>query len=221
MNYFFSEDMHSMFIVIQILGVLSFFSPRVLSVFPIKIGYIGSYEIHNKWRSFSYSLINCVGLVSTLLLLGIFTALLPGISMWFYLSLSILLMREGMQMTGIVKLSSIFSTIPSNKNELRKALYTGILAGFLSFHILIRICNVIISYISTSKLHGILLIAGCAIGQSVLLMSLETLMTIAQSDQFHSDIKKYSKLKKVISGMIFIFLGFVISYFGLSFGISK
>lgn len=219
MNNFFSEDMHSMFIVIQVLGVLSFFSPRVLSVFPIEMGYIGSYEIHNKWKAFSYSIINSVGLVSTLLLLSIFTALLPGISMWLYLCLSILLMREGMQMTGIVKLSSIFSTIPSNKNELRKALYTGILAGFLSFHILIRICNVVISYISTSKLIGILLIAGCAIGQSVLLMSLETLITIAQSDQFHSDISKYSKLVKVIPGMIFIFLGFVISYFGFSFSI--
>ena len=93
--------------------------------------------------------------------------------------------------------------------------------GVFFILVISRIYNLflVISYISTSKLIGILLIAGCAIGQSVLLMSLETLIAIAQSDQFHSDISKYSKLVKVIPGMIFIFLGFVISYFGFSFSI--
>lgn len=46
-------------------GIISSFSPCVLSTIPLVVGYVGGYAGKNKKLAFKYSLIFCVGIVIT------------------------------------------------------------------------------------------------------------------------------------------------------------
>lgn len=211
-----SGNIASIFIFVPIMGALSFFSPRVLSVFPTKIGYISNYTEHNIRKSFLYSLFISIGFMFVLSLLGIVSITLPGIAKWLYLFFCIVIMHEGMQLIGIVKLSSI---IPSYEKSFKGALFIGTFGGFLLFKILTRVLNAAFGFMGSTKLFGIIVFVAYAIGQSVLLLSLELMVSIINNTPYPNtqSIKSRNKLIKTILGVIFIFMGFILSYFGFSY----
>lgn len=220
----FSGSIYSIFVVVLIAGALSFFNPRVLFVFPTKIGFVGKYTERNITKSLLYSSFISIWFMIALLILGITSIKIPIIAKWLYLSFCIVIMREGMQMLGTVKLVSLFSIVPNNKNRFKSALLIGILGGFLSFPIIMHIFKMALGFMVKTKLLGILLFIGYAIGQSVLLLSLELLVAVAQNNSLDSNTKNAksrNKFIKILPGMVFIFIGFIMSYFGFSYDLYK
>ena len=77
------------FIMALVAGIISSFSPCVLSSIPLVIGYVGDYAGDDKKRAFKYSLFFCFGLAATFTALGAASALLgrlmTGAGKWWYI----------------------------------------------------------------------------------------------------------------------------------------
>lgn len=216
----FSEGIFSIFVVVLFAGVLSFFNPRILSIFPTKLGFAGKYTEDNIRKSSLYSLFISIGLISVLLIIGIASIISPRIIKWLYLCFSIVIIRDGMQMTGFAKIIPVFPIVSDNKNKFKDALLIGILGGFLSFPIIMYVFKKAIGFMVNLKLIGVMLFIGYAIGQSVLLLLLELLFSFAQStslDPSAKDAKNPKKYIKTLPGIIFIFVGFIMLYLGFKY----
>ena len=128
-----SQNIWLAFVMALIAGLISSFSPCVLSAIPLVIGYVGGYAGNDKRQAFKYSLFFCVGLAITFTALGAASALLgrlmTGTGKWWYIVLGIIMVIVGLQMLGILNVMPQACNVPSKQKGLLGAFLLGIVGG--------------------------------------------------------------------------------------------
>ncbi len=116
-------------------GIISSFSPCVLSSLPLIIGYVNKYGKNDKKTAFKYSLFFSLGIIITFTLLGIISSLVgrlftSGGKLW-YLLLGIIMLFVGLQLIGVIESKNKACKVPKKEKEYLEHFFRNIRWGFI------------------------------------------------------------------------------------------
>jgi len=164
------------FVLALTAGIISSFSPCVLSTVPLIMGYVGGYAGQDRATAVKYSLAFCLGLVVTFTALGAVAGLLGkmmvGAGKWWYLFLGFLLSVVGFQLLGIINVGPQRCGVSgeTNKKGLAGAFLIGMAGGALSSPCATPVLVAILAFVAGQGniIWGIGLLAAYAVGHSTL-----------------------------------------------------
>lgn len=114
--------------LIFIAGIVTSFSPCVLSMIPVLVGYVGGYSNPSRLRGFSMSLLFVLGLGVTFAILGVtaaaFGKMFGQIGSYWYIIMAAVAILMGLQLLGLIRIN-----LPGLKRVPIKA--KGVLGSFL------------------------------------------------------------------------------------------
>ncbi|OPX91259.1 MAG: Thiol:disulfide interchange protein DsbD precursor [Pelotomaculum sp. PtaB.Bin104] len=216
-----SQNIWLAFLTALVAGLVSSFSPCMLSAVPLVIGYVGGYAGNDKKRAFKYSLFFCVGLVTTFTVLGALSAMLgrlmTGTGNWWYIVLGGIMVLVALQMFGIINFMPQSCGVPTPKKGLFGAFLLGIVGGILSSPCATPVLVAILAFVAGQGniVYGMALLAVYAIGHCALLLVAGTSVGFVQTLAASPDTEKAGKVLKFIFGLLILFLAFYL--FGIGF----
>lgn len=202
-------------------GIISSFSPCVLSTIPLVIGYVGGYANKDKKLAFKYSLIFCVGLVITFTTFGTLSAILgklmTGTGKWWYIVLGIVMLVVALQLLGVIGIGNNFCKVPNKKTGLIGAFFLGILGGVLSSPCSTPVLIAILAFVAGKGniVLGILMLLLYSIGHCTLILIAGTSVGFVESISNSNRTLFAGKVLKVILAAIVIILGLYLIYIGI------
>lgn len=203
-----------------IAGIISSFSPCVLSAIPLVIGYVGGYAGNDKKRAFRYSLFFCIGLALTFTVLGAFSAILGRLmtaaGKWWYLVLGTIMVLVAFQMFGIFNLTPQTCAVPSKRKGLIGAFFLGIVGGVLSSPCATPILAAILAFVAGQGniALGVALLAIYAIGHCALILIAGTSVGFVQKLADNPNTERLGKVLKIIFGILVLSLAMYLFYIG-------
>ena len=215
-----SQNIWLAFIMALVAGLISSFSPCVLSAMPLVIGYVGGYAGDDKRRAFKYSLLFCLGLAATFTALGAASAILGrfmlGTGKWWYLILGLIMLVMALQMLGIFNIMPQTCKVPAERKGLAGAFVLGILGGVLSSPCATPVLAAILAFVAGQGniLLGIGLLAAYSIGHCALLLIAGTSVGFVQKLAASPGTEKWGKILKVFFGILILMLSFYLFYTG-------
>ncbi|EYE88731.1 cytochrome C biogenesis protein [Fervidicella metallireducens AeB] len=204
-----------------IAGVVSSFSPCVLSSIPLVIGYVGGYANKDKKLAFKYSLIFCLGLVITFTTFGALSAILgklmTGTGKWWYIILGIIMLIVALQLLGVIEFGNNFCKLPNRRKGLFGAFFLGILGGVLSSPCSTPVLVAILAFVAGKGniLLGIIMLLLYSIGHCTLILIAGTSISFIESINNSEKTRVIGKVLKTILAVAVIFLGFYLIYIGI------
>lgn len=219
-----SENIWLAFVLALLAGVLSSFSPCVLSALPLVVGYVGGYAGKDKKMALRYSLLFCAGLVLTLTTLGAISAVF-GVFMsgaagrWWYLILAVMMMLVALQMFGVFEdegQAAAVCTLPNRRRGLVGAFFMGILGGVLSSPCATPVLIAILAFVAErgSIVLGVSLLAVYSLGHCVLILLAGTSVGFVQKMSENPRTAKVGKVLKIIFGVLILMLAMHLFYIG-------
>jgi cytochrome c-type biogenesis protein len=215
-----SNNIWLAFITAFVAGIVSSFSPCVLSAIPLIIGYVGGYAGKDKKLATRYSLIFCVGIVFTFTVLGAISALLGrllmGAGKWWYLVLGFIMLMVGLQLIGVIKFGTDSCRVPNKKKGLIGAFFLGILGGILCSPCSTPVLIAILAFVAIkgNVVLGIIMLFIYSIGHCVLIFIAGTSIGIVESLNNSPKTLIVGKVLKVILAIIIFILGLYLIYLG-------
>lgn len=108
-------------------GIISSFSPCILSSLPLIIGYVNKYGRDDKKTAFKYSLFFSLGIIITFTSLGIISSLVgkfftSGGKLW-YLLLGVVMIFVGLQLIGVIESKNKACKVPKKRKGLLGAFF--------------------------------------------------------------------------------------------------
>jgi cytochrome c biogenesis protein CcdA len=209
------------FIMALIAGLISSFSPCVLSTVPLIVGYIGGYAGNDQKRALKYSLLFCLGLVLTFTALGAASALLgkimAGAGKWWYLLLALIMAAAGLQLLGIFRFMPHSCRMPSRRGGLLGAFLLGIVGGALSSPCATPVLAAILAFVAgEGNIYlGIGLLAVYSIGHCALLLIAGTSVGVVNRLASSPHTENWGKVLKGLLGLLMIALAFYLFYLGI------
>jgi len=216
-----SQNIWLAFVMALIAGIISSFSPCVLSTIPLVIGYVGGYAGNDKKRAFKYSLTFCIGLALTFTALGAASAvlgrLMSGIGSWWYIILGIIMLTVGLQLLGIINIMPQACNVPSQRKGLIGAFVLGILGGVLSSPCATPVLIAILAFVAGQGniVLGIALLAIYAVGHCTLLIIAGTSVGFVQMLADSPETEKWGRVLKMLFGITVILIGLYLFYVGI------
>lgn len=211
------------FVFALLAGVVSSFSPCVLSSVPLIIGYVGGYAGNNRAKAVKYSLVFCLGMAFTFTSLGAATALVGnfmiGTGNWWYIFLAILMSLVGLQLLGVISILPEQCGI-SHGGTTRKgilgAFLLGILGGVFASPCATPVLIAILTFVAGqgSLGLGIGLLAFYAVGHSTLVFLAGTSVGLVQNLTQSSRTEKLGKILRVLLGILVLLLALYLFYLG-------
>lgn len=197
-------------------GIVTSIGPCNVAMIPLIIGFIGgSHEVPKK-RAFAISLVFAIGLAVTFMLLGIIASLVGGLlggttRVWYYL-VAVVCFVIGLQMLGILKLSTPiwFGNLREKikVKGLLGAFLLGLVSGLVASQCATPVLAAILTYVMAQK-------AGLVYGAVLLFIySLGRGMPIVLAGTFTGVLKnlrlagRWSEWVEKISGVIILLVGF-------------
>jgi cytochrome c-type biogenesis protein len=202
-------------------GVVSSFSPCVLSSLPLLIGYVQGTGEQDKKDAFKYSLIFSLGVIITFTVLGVISAvlgrLMSGAGRWWYLFLSFIMFLSGLQLLGILNLSNNTCRIPVIGRGKVGAFFLGIIGGILSSPCSTPILAAILSYVASegSIILGALMLLLYSIGHCTLIVISGTSIGLIKSLGNSTKTAFTGTILKYISGGIILLVGLYLFSLGV------
>jgi len=215
-----SQNIWLAFVMALIAGIISSFSPCVLSAIPLIIGYVGGYAGNDKKRAFTYSLIFCIGLALTFTALGAASAvlgrLMTGVGSWWYIVLGIIMLGVGLQLIGVLDIMPKACNIPSKRKGLIGAFILGIVGGVLSSPCATPVLIAILAFVAGQGniALGIALLLFYSIGHCALLLIAGTSVGFVQKLAASPETEKWGRVFKILLGVIVILIGLYLFYLG-------
>ncbi|MFO7951482.1 MAG: cytochrome c biogenesis protein CcdA [Bacillota bacterium] len=222
LDYFFSEvlpgtvEQRSLFTLALVFagGVLTSFSPCILSMVPLLVSYIGGYSEGPKSRGFFLSFSFVVGLAVTFAILGFIAAGFGQVfgevgQFWYYLLAGVAIVM-GLQLIGVFSFTLPgLKTIPYKKFGLGGSLIMGMLFGLVASPCATPVLAVIITYaaVQAEPFYGSSLLFIYGIGHGLPLLAAGTFTGIAKS---LPKINKYTYYLSYASGLVLIILGLIL-----------
>lgn len=215
-----SQNIWLAFVMALIAGLISSFSPCVLSTIPLVIGYVGGYAGDDKKRAFKYSLLFCVGLAMTFTALGAASAMLgrlmTGAGKWWYVVLGIIMLAVGLQMLGIFNFTPRTCNVPGKRKGFLGAFILGIIGGILSSPCATPVLAAILAFVAgqANIVLGVLLLAVYSIGHCALILIAGTSVGFVQKLASNPYTERWGKVLKILFGLLAILLALYLFYIG-------
>lgn len=202
-------------------GIISSFSPCVLSTIPLVIGYVGGYAKKDKNLAFKYSLIFCMGLVITFTMFGAFSAILgklmTGTGKWWYIVLGIIMLIVALQLLGVIEFENNFCKMPNKRTGLLGAFFLGILGGVLSSPCSTPVLIAILTFVAGKGniVLGVVMLFLYAIGHCTLIIIAGTSVGFVESISSSNKTLVLGKILKTILAIVIALLGLYLIYIGI------
>ncbi|HHX50842.1 MAG TPA: cytochrome C biogenesis protein [Clostridia bacterium] len=192
-------------------GVFTSFSPCILSMVPILIGYIGGYGGTTRLRGFSLSLMFVLGLGVTFGILGIAAAAVGQIfgavgRHWYFIMGGVALLM-GLQLLGLIRIRLPgLKTIPVRAKGLLGSFLMGLFFGLVASPCASPVLAVIITYIASRQnlAYGGLLLFAYGFGHGMPLLVVGTFTAALKNLR---SLQRYSPYITYTSAGILISLG--------------
>ena len=204
-----------------IAGIISSFSPCVLSTIPLVVGYVGGYAGKDKKLAFKYSLIFCVGIVITFTTFGAISAvlgkLMTGTGKWWYIVLGVIMLIVALQLLGVIEFKNNSCKIPNERVGLVGAFFLGILGGVLSSPCSTPVLVAILAFVAGEGniVVGVLMLLLYSIGHCTLILIAGTSVGFVESISNSKKTLAIGKILKIILAIIVMFLGLYLIYTGI------
>jgi len=217
---FLSNNIWLALITAFLAGVVSSFSPCVLSTIPLIIGYVGGYARKDKKLAYKYSLIFCLGIIVTFTLLGVASSLLgrlfTGAGSWWYIILGAIMLIVGLQLIGVIEIGNNSCKIPNRRKGLAGAFFLGILGGVLSSPCSTPILAAILAFVASKGniLLGVIMLFLYSIGHCVLIFLAGTSIGLVEGISNSRKTQLIGKVLKIILAIIIFIAGFYLLYLG-------
>jgi len=208
------------FVMSLVAGLISSFSPCVLSSIPLVIGYVGGYAGNDRKRAFKYSLYFCIGLAITFTVLGAASALLgrlmTGAGKWWYIILGAIMLAVGLQMLGMFNIMPQTCNMPNKRKGVIGAFFLGILGGVLSSPCATPVLAAILAFVAGQGniVLGVALLAVYAVGHCALILIAGTSVGFVQKLAASPNTEKIGKVLKFVFGILVILLALYLFYIG-------
>lgn len=203
-------------------GVISAFSPCVLTTIPLVIGYMGNSKINDKRKGLVYSLVFTLGLSITFIIIGFITAyvgmIFSGYGKIIYFVLAIIMIVSSLNLLGVINFSKEKNTCSIEEKPIRKGLFgiflLGLFGGFAASPCATPVLAAILSFVASrgNPLLGVFMLMAYSLGNSVLVIiagiSVSTLNKLLMDPKY---IKMANNLKKVLAIFI-LFAGLYVFY---------
>lgn len=202
-------------------GIVSSFSPCVLSTIPLVVGYVGGYASKDKKLAFKYSLFFSIGLVITFTAFGALSAILgklmTGTGKWWYIVLGIIMLITGLQILGVIEFKNNSCRMPAKRTGLIGAFFLGILGGVLSSPCSTPVLIAILTFVSVKGniALGILMLFLYAIGHCTLILIAGTSIGFVEALSNSSKSILVGKIIKIVLAIIVLILGLYLLYIGI------
>jgi len=201
-------------------GIVSSFSPCVLSTIPLIVGYVGGYARKDQKLAYKYSFIFCLGIVITFTSLGIASALLgklfTGAGRWWYIVLGGIMLLVGLQLIGVIEIGKNSCRMPNRRKGLAGAFFLGILGGVLSSPCSTPILAAILAFVASKGniLLGIIMLFVYSIGHCILIFIAGTSVGLVEEISSSSKTLLFGKILKIVLAIIIFIAGFYLLYIG-------
>lgn len=217
---FLSNNVWFALITAFLAGIVSSFSPCVLSTIPLIVGYVGGYAKKDKKLAYWYSLIFCLGIIITFTLLGVASALLgrlfTGAGRWWYIILGIIMLIVGLQLIGVIEIGNNSCKVPNKRKGIAGAFFLGILGGVLSSPCSTPILAAILAYVASKGniLLGVLMLMLYSIGHCILIFMAGTSIGLVEEISSSRKTIFIGKILKIILAIVIFVAGFYLLYLG-------
>ncbi|MGL5440368.1 MAG: cytochrome c biogenesis CcdA family protein [Filifactoraceae bacterium] len=208
-----------------IAGLLSSFSPCILSTLPLVIGYIGNSDVQDKKRGLLYSLTFVIGLTITFVIMGITTAilgqLLASYTKYIYILISIILLVSGLNLLGVLTLGKRHDTCAINHKDNKKGLigifFLGMFGGVVSTPCATPVLAAILGFVATngSIFYGTMMLIFYSFGHGVLIILAGLSMSTVNQILQNPDNQKKGIILKYVFGVLVILAGLYIFSLGV------
>ncbi|WP_409069859.1 cytochrome c biogenesis CcdA family protein [Clostridium sp. FAM 1755] len=202
-------------------GIISSFSPCVLSSIPLIIGYVNKYGKNDKKTAFKYSLFFSLGIIITFTTLGIISSLVgkfftSGGKLW-YLLLGAIMLFVGLQIIGVIEPRNKACKVPKKEKGILGAFFLGILGGVLSSPCSTPVLIAILAFVGSKGniLLGFLMLFLYSVGHCFVIILSGTSLGFVESLSQSSKASKVTNLLKIILGVIILAIGLYLIYLGI------
>ncbi|MFA9397330.1 MAG: cytochrome c biogenesis CcdA family protein [Clostridiaceae bacterium] len=205
-------------IIAFLAGLVSSFSPCILSTLPLIIGFNKNKGVNEKRTAFKYSLYFSLGLIMTFTIMGIIVSflgrILVGLGGYYLLILGIIMIISGLQILEMIKIRKDSCKIPKKNNGFISAFFLGILGGALASPCATPVLSAILAFAAgkSNILFGGLLLLFYSIGYSIVIIIAGTSIGVVESLNNNPKTKKIGNILKNILGIIVILLGLYLVY---------
>lgn len=202
-------------------GVISSFSPCVLSSVPLVIGYVGGYAGHDRGRAFRCSLVFCSGMALSLTALGtaavLMGRLMRGAGRLWYVILALIMFVVGLQMLGLIRWGVDSCRLPRGRKGMVGAFIVGLLAGLLSSPCATPILVAILALVASrgNVPLGVGLLAAYSLGHSLLLLVAGTSVGWVQQMASSPATERIGRMAKAVFGAVVLLIGGYLLYLGI------
>lgn len=217
---FLSDNIWLAVITAFLAGIVSSFSPCVLSSIPLIVGYVGGYAGKDKKLAYRYSLIFCLGIIITFVLLGIASALLgklfTGAGRWWYIILGAIMLLVGLQLMGVIELGNNSCRVPNRRKGIAGAFFLGILGGILSSPCSTPILAAILAFVASKGniLLGVIMLFLYSLGHCILVFMAGTSVGLVENISNSDKTKRIGRILKLILALLIFIAGFYLLYLG-------
>lgn len=217
---FLSDNIWLAVITAFLAGIVSSFSPCVLSSIPLIVGYVGGYAGKDKKLAYRYSLIFCLGIIITFILLGIASALLgklfTGAGRWWYVILGAIMLLVGLQLIGVIELGNNSCRVPNKRKGIAGAFFLGILGGILSSPCSTPILAAILAFVASKGniLLGVIMLFLYSLGHCILVFMAGTSVGLVEYISNSDKTKRIGRILKITLALLIFMAGFYLLYLG-------
>lgn len=209
-------------LVAVLAGMVTSFTPCSLTSISLLIGYVGGYSENSTKKAFKYSLVFCIGMAITFVILGITASLFGKLihfeDRWLHIVFGGFMILMAFQAWEIVHIIPEFNAVSSNKKRgYTGAFVTGILGGVFASHCAIPVLIVMLAIAAEkgSLLWGVTLMLFYWLGHSILLMVAGTSIGFVNQMKNSRKYAIFNKIAKFVMGSIILLLGVYLIYSGL------
>lgn len=217
---FLSDNIWLAVITAFLAGIVSSFSPCVLSAIPLIVGYVGGYAGKDKKLAYRYSLIFCLGIIMTFVLLGIASALLgklfTGAGRWWYIILGAIMLLVGLQLIGVIEFGNNSCRVPNRRKGIAGAFFLGILGGILSSPCSTPILAAILAFVASKGniLLSVIMLSFYSLGHCILVFMAGTSVGLVEDISNSDKTKRIGRILKLILALLIFITGFYLLYLG-------
>lgn len=203
-------------------GLLTSFTPCSLSSIPLIVGFVGGTGGRNTKRAFWLSVTFAIGSAVTFTTLGVVASMAGNLigtsASWWYLILGVLMVLMALQTWGIYEIiPSSYLVSKSTKKGFLGAFIAGILAGIFSSPCSTPVLIVLLAIVAGegNLLFGIILLLLYSIGHGILAVVAGTSVGFVQKLSQSEKYGAFSKVLKIVMGIVILGIGFYMFYLGL------
>ncbi|EJO5348537.1 cytochrome c biogenesis protein CcdA [Clostridium botulinum] len=202
-------------------GIISSFSPCILSSLPLIIGYVNRYSKNNKKTALKYSVFFSLGIIITFTSLGIIASLAGrlftgGGKLW-YILLGIIMLFVGLQLIGVIESKHNSCKVPKKSKGILGAFFLGILGGVLSSPCSTPILIAILAFVGSkgNMLLGFSMLLLYSVGHCFIIIISGTSVALVEPINASAKANKINNLLKIILGVIILCIGLYLIYIGI------